>query len=908
MFSMIGRELPISVTMPAATPHSVLGALAVRMGLIDQETLDRLIVGLGDSPTEAAIGHALVHSGHVPVVRMQQLEIMAAEMAHDGPTQSETAARVSTPTGGYLATRLPQPERVGAGAFMGKTRDPGIASPKPQAGFMTEAMPDFSSSGVIAPPWRSLASAPGGGSDADQDPTLRLDAADLAPLGGGFDPSATLINANLADDEEPILLTSVQPPDPADTDGNSAAANLAELGALLDCADVTISRGPKPPLPPPPPLVSAGPAPFDETQLNLQTPSADVREHSMLSALNTASNEDPTLAGVDAFSIDCNDAGPLRADALLSPEAMAGQLASPIGGASGVSQQFMPMSIEPAPTAPQMRVVSAATLDPPPMPRSYGAPPMIPQPVLHHNGMLPPHALVQMPQAMPQGYGPPPAYLGAGMPAALGMMPGGGVVMMAPAAAYAVNHGAMHGVVAPMTPMGVPLVQTMNAAPQMGYRVDNLPMLPAGDPRGGAPYLAHPTARQHPIVHAQVGLHAVQPAPMQEHFVRPPAPPPEASMPPRAVSEVDSLRLSMHEPDAEDTAQLHAILEAAVDRHASDIHVHSGATLKVRTHGELVALSSDVFDRDRVARMISSVLDEGQQAELSKRGEIDLCYELEGVARFRTNIYRQQNGMDAVFRAIPAHPPTFEELGLPDKFESLVEHNQGMVLCTGPKGAGKSSTMAAFVNLINERRDDHILTIEDPIEYKHPSKRCLVNQRHVGPHTDSFARALRGALREDPDVIVIGELRDLESISLALTAAETGHFVLATMHTGNAIRTINRVVGAFPSGEQDQVRSMISESLRGITSQRLLPKADGDGRVVAYEILLVTKAVANLIRENKIIQIRSAMQTGVAMGMCLLDQCLEDLVSEGAITARVAMRCAEDKSKFLAMIGDDDDA
>jgi len=289
-----------------------------------------------------------------------------------------------------------------------------------------------------------------------------------------------------------------------------------------------------------------------------------------------------------------------------------------------------------------------------------------------------------------------------------------------------------------------------------------------------------------------------------------------------------------------------------------------------------------------------------QRAELARFGEIDLCYDVAGVGRFRTNIYRQQRGFDAVFRSIPEHPPTLDQLNLPSFLAKHTNYHQGMVLITGPAGCGKSSTMAALVNLINEERDEHMLTIEDPIEYVHPSKRCLVNQRHAGRHTESFARALRGALREDPDVIVIGELRDLETISLAMTAAETGHFVLATLHTSSAVRTVSRMIGAFPSNQQGQVRTMLSESLRCVISQRLVVASDGSGRIPALEMLVVNKAIGNLIREEKTIQIRSAIQTGAAHGMFLLEQSLNDLVKTGQIKREDALRIAEDPKLVTA--------
>jgi twitching motility protein PilT len=268
---------------------------------------------------------------------------------------------------------------------------------------------------------------------------------------------------------------------------------------------------------------------------------------------------------------------------------------------------------------------------------------------------------------------------------------------------------------------------------------------------------------------------------------------------------------------------------------------------------------------------------------------------LPGVGRFRANIYCQQRGFDAVLRTIPNEPPSLEQLGLPADLAKYTQYHQGMVLITGPAGCGKSATMAALVNLINEERQEHILCVEDPIEYVHPSKQCLVNQRHAGRDTQSFARALRGALREDPDVIVIGELRDLETISLAMTAAETGHFVLATLHTNNSVRTINRMIGAFPSNQQGQIRTMLSESLRAVISQRLVPKADESGRVAALEVLVINKAIANLIRDEKTVQIRSSIQTGASQGMYLLEQSLNQLLSSGQIDRETALSLADEK-------------
>lgn len=360
-----------------------------------------------------------------------------------------------------------------------------------------------------------------------------------------------------------------------------------------------------------------------------------------------------------------------------------------------------------------------------------------------------------------------------------------------------------------------------------------------------------------------------------------------------------SLELVVPQPSAADRKRLEAILAAGVEARASDIHLHAGGALKQRRVGELVVVEESI-DPNEVERLVSASLSDAQRAHLAHEGELDFCFDLPGIGRFRANAYRQQRGLDAVFRSIPDRPPTLAELGLPEELKKYTDYHQGMVLITGPAGCGKSSTLAALVNHINENRDDHILTVEDPIETIHPSKRCLVNQRHAGHHTKSFSRALRAALREDPDIIVIGELRDLETISLAMTAAETGHFVLATLHTANAVRTVNRMIGAFPSNEQDQVRAMLSESLRAVVSQRLVPTSDGKGRVPALEMLVINRAIGNLIREQKTIQIRSSMQTGKAHGMYLLEQSLNELVAKGRITREVALSLAEEEKLITA--------
>ena len=369
------------------------------------------------------------------------------------------------------------------------------------------------------------------------------------------------------------------------------------------------------------------------------------------------------------------------------------------------------------------------------------------------------------------------------------------------------------------------------------------------------------------------------------------------------VVEVDAAEPVPAQAEAEGTLRykpgdtLEDLLRRACETGASDMHVHSGAPLKIRINGELED-ASGIVDRDAAQELVFGVLTDEQRAVLEEHQQLDFSFAIEGVARFRANSYFQHRGLDAVFRIIPPEPPTLEELGLPGDLSRFAEFHQGIVLFTGPAGCGKSSTMAALVRMINESRPDHILTIEDPIEYVHMPDRCVVNQREVGPHTESFARALRAALREDPDIIVIGEMRDLETISQALTAAETGHLVLGTLHTASTIPTLNRLVGVFPPDQQAQIRTMVSESLRGIVSQRLVPRADGEGRVPALEILINNRAIGNLVRENRTFQVKSILQTGGKEGMCELDVSLGNLVKEGIITKEMAKKEALDPKRF----------
>jgi twitching motility protein PilT len=337
----------------------------------------------------------------------------------------------------------------------------------------------------------------------------------------------------------------------------------------------------------------------------------------------------------------------------------------------------------------------------------------------------------------------------------------------------------------------------------------------------------------------------------------------------------------------------------AVKKGASDLHLHSGAPLLARIHGRLGPLKGDqIITAEEAERFIAEILSDANWQALADRGEVDFAFALKGVGRFRVNAYRQQRGLDIVFRIIPEEVPTIAELGLPETVSKLVDYRTGLVLCTGPSGCGKSTTLASLLRHLIDTREEHVLTIENPIEHVFKEKCSIVNQRQVGDHTSSFARALRAALREDPDVIAITEMRDKESIGLALSAAETGHLVLGTLHTGNAGQTISRIVNTFEAEEQAHIRTQLSESLRAVVSQRLVPKADGSGRALAFELLICNTAVANMIRDDKMFQINSIMQTGKALGMVTLDDSLAELVARNVVSKDEARRFAEAKERF----------
>ena len=334
--------------------------------------------------------------------------------------------------------------------------------------------------------------------------------------------------------------------------------------------------------------------------------------------------------------------------------------------------------------------------------------------------------------------------------------------------------------------------------------------------------------------------------------------------------------------------QITDLLAFSVKNKASDLHISTGLPPMIRVHGDVRRINLPAANQEQVFDMITDVMNDNQRKIFQQNLETDLLFELPNIARFRVNAFMSNRGPAAVFRTIPSTVLTLEQLQAPKVFEKISDTPRGLVLVTGPTGSGKSTTLAAMINYINENHPAHILTIEDPIEFVHQSKKALVNQRELHEHTHSFANALKSALREDPDVILVGEMRDPETIGLALTAAETGHLVFGTLHTTGAAKTVDRIVDVFPAGEKEMVRSMLSESLRAVISQTLLKTKDGSGRVAAHEIMLSTPAVRNLIRENKIAQIGSVMQTGQQYGMQTLDQCLQNLVRRNQISVDMA--------------------
>lgn len=349
------------------------------------------------------------------------------------------------------------------------------------------------------------------------------------------------------------------------------------------------------------------------------------------------------------------------------------------------------------------------------------------------------------------------------------------------------------------------------------------------------------------------------------------------------------------------------LLEEAVSKGASDIHISSNLPPVFRIDGKLVRTNLAPLTSDNVETLVFPILNNEQRRRLEQDWELDMSYGIQGIGRFRVNIYKNRGTYAAAFRTINTEVPSFDTLGLPDIVRKITEKPRGLILVTGPTGSGKSTTLASMIDYINENRNEHILTIEDPIEFLHKSKKSVVHQRELGQDTRSFANALRAALREDPDIILVGELRDLDTISLAITAAETGHLVMGTLHTSSASQTVDRIIDVFPEGQQQQIRIQLSNSLVAVFSQTLIPKTDRDGtkkgRVMAQEVLIVNSAVANLIREGKTAQMYSMIQTGTQYGMQTLESALADLYRRGLITAEDALSKTSRPEELKRMMG-----
>lgn len=411
------------------------------------------------------------------------------------------------------------------------------------------------------------------------------------------------------------------------------------------------------------------------------------------------------------------------------------------------------------------------------------------------------------------------------------------------------------------------------------------PAMPQGAPRPAAP---QPQPQQRPPMPAGAGgmgdmggmggMGGMAGAPQQ------PAPPSQTTV--------------MKVASTSDEVTIVDLLRLVVEKGGSDLHVTVGSAPMLRLQGKLWPTDIPPLTPKDAQRLIYNFLDNDNRARLEEELELDISHEIEGVSRFRCNVFYSRLGLGAVFRVIPTRIKSLAELKLPPILGDLARRNKGLVLVTGPTGSGKSTTLAAMIDQINSERQDHILTIEDPIEFVHNHRSCLVNQREIGPNTKSFSNALRSALREDPDIILVGEMRDYETISLAVTAAETGHLVFATLHTPSAAQSVDRIVDVFPAHQQSQIRTQLADALQGIIAQQLIPTVDGMGRAVALEIMINTPAVANLIRDNKTFQLLSIMQTSKQAGMQTMDQALMDLVKQRKISPQEAYRRAHDKKAF----------
>jgi twitching motility protein PilT len=349
-------------------------------------------------------------------------------------------------------------------------------------------------------------------------------------------------------------------------------------------------------------------------------------------------------------------------------------------------------------------------------------------------------------------------------------------------------------------------------------------------------------------------------------------------------------------------AKIDAFFKLMAEQGASDLHLVSGQQPILRIHGEMERVKFKTLDNDELKAMLYEIAPEDKVKRFEETGDIDFGYEIPGLARYRANFFQQKYGVAAVFRQIPSDVLTADQLGLPPVVKKFAMLHKGLVLVTGPTGSGKSTTLAAMMDYANKNRKDHIITVEDPIEFVHKSQGCIVNHREIGLHTKSFASALRGALREDPDIVLVGEMRDLETIELALTAASTGHLVFGTLHTQSAAKTVDRVIDVFPASQQAQIRTTLSESLKGVVAQNLFKRVDKKGRCAALEILVVTPAVGNLIREEKTFQIPSAIQTGKKYGMQSLDDAILDLLNKGWIGAEDAYDKCIEKQRFVPFL------
>ena len=386
-----------------------------------------------------------------------------------------------------------------------------------------------------------------------------------------------------------------------------------------------------------------------------------------------------------------------------------------------------------------------------------------------------------------------------------------------------------------------------------------------------------------------------QPAPSLPPYTNVPA---DIELPP-----MDRRKTDRRKKNLMMTARMDALFNRMAEVGASDLHLSVGMPPMMRNDGKMQKLVCDepVITPEVMEELLHSIMPEKNQDEFARRNDTDFAYEVPGLARFRSNVFRDRKGMGGSFRRIPSEILTAEQLGLSKAIMDLCNLSKGLVVVTGPTGSGKSTTLCAMVDAINKDREDHIITIEDPIEFVHDNHKCVVNQREVHNHTDSFKDALRAALREDPDIVLVGEMRDLETIAIAIETAETGHLVFGTLHTTSAVSTIDRIIDQFPADRQQQIRVMLSESLKGVIAQTLLPKKGG-GRVAALEVLIVTPAISNLIREGKTFQIPSAMQTGRNLGMVMLNDALFELVKKGIVEARDAYLKAVDKAGFEMML------